>query len=367
MSHLPVPKQVLIVEDDAQVRDALREVFVADGYQCCVAKNGREGLETFQRERPPLTLTDIRMPVMDGLDFLKRARAADGDAAVIVITGVGDIKTAIECLKCGAYDFITKPVNVEEVLIAAERALERRQLLSERREYQVMLEQRVSEATRDLAAALAELEETYRTTLEALGSALDTRDVGTHAHSRRVVGYSMSIARAHGVPDNQMRDIEHGVLLHDIGKIGIPDGILLKPGRLSAEEWKIMRTHPELGRRLVERVPFLRGAVPIVYHHHERWDGTGYPVGLKGELIPLGARVFAVADAFDAMTCDRPYSVAISFEAARVEIQRCAGTHFDPAVVDAFMKVPLELLESIRSGSADPTQPTQGTPLTREH
>jgi cyclic di-GMP phosphodiesterase len=367
MSQLPVQKQVLIVEDDAQVRDALREVFVADGYQTRVANNGREGLEAFQRERPPLTLTDIRMPVMDGLEFLKRARAVDGEAAVIVITGVGDIKTAIESLKAGAYDFITKPVNVEEVLIAAERALERRQLLTERREYQVMLERRVTEATRSLAAALAELEETYLTTLEALGSALDTRDVGTHAHSRRVVGYSLAIGRAFGVPPGQMRDLEHGVLLHDIGKIGIPDGILLKPGRLSPDEWKIMRTHPELGRRLVERIPFLRGAVPIVYHHHERWDGTGYPSALEGELIPLGARVFAVADAFDAMTCDRPYSVAISFEAARVEIQRSAGTHFDPAVVEAFLEVPLELLESIRNGSLDPTQGTPGVPLPREH
>jgi len=366
MSQLPILRQVLIVEDDAQVRGALREVFLADGYQCRLAKNGREGLEAFQRDRPPLILTDIKMPVMDGLDFLKRARALDADAAIIVITGVGDMKTAIESLKCGAYDFITKPVNVEEVLIAAERALERRQLLTERREYQAMLERRVSEATRDLAAALAELEDTYRATLEALGSALDTRDVGTQAHSRRVVGYSLTIARAFGVDESQMRDIEHGVLLHDIGKIGIPDGILLKPGRLGAEEWKIMRTHPDLGRRLVERIPFLRGAVPIVYHHHERWDGTGYPGNLQGEAIPLGARIFAVADAFDAMTCDRPYSVAISFEAARVEIDRCAGSHFDPAVVKAFLTVPLELLEAIRNGSSDGTQPITA-PLTREH
>ena len=367
MTQPPLSRQVLIVEDDAKVRDALREVFVADGYQCRVASNGREGLEAFQRERPPLTLTDIKMPVMDGLDFLKRARAVDGDAAIIVITGVGEVKTAIESLKCGAYDFIVKPVNIQEVLIAAERALERRQLLMERREYHVLLEQRVSEATRDLAAALAELEDTYLATLEALGSALDTRDVGTHAHSRRVVGYSLTLARSHGVPESQLRDIEHGVLLHDIGKIGIPDGILLKPGPLGPEEWKIMRTHPELGRRLVERISFLRGAVPIVYHHHERWDGTGYPGGLKGEVIPLGARVFAVADAFDAMTFDRPYSVAVSFDAARREIERCAGTHFDPAVVETFLKIPLELLEAIRNGSTDATQTAPKRPLPREH
>ena len=157
------------------------------------------------------------------------------------------------------------------------------------------------------------------------------------------------------------------MLLHDIGKIGIPDGILLKPGPLSSDEWKIMRTHPDLGRRLVERIPFLRGAVPIVYHHHERWDGTGYPLGLRGEMIPLGARIFAVADAFDAMTFDRPYSVAISFEAARKEIARCAGTHFDPNVVENFLKIPLELLETIRNGSVEWSQVAPKGPAAREH
>ena len=367
MSEPSILKRVLIVEDDAKVRGALREVFVTDGYQCRVAANGRDGLDAFLRERPPLTLTDIKMPVMDGLEFLKRARAVDADAAIIVITGVGDVKIAIESLKCGAYDFIVKPVNVEGVLISAERALERRQMLLERREYHTLLERRVEEATRGLAAALNELEDTYRTTLEALGSALDTRDIGTQAHSRRVVGYSLALARAHHLPEAQMRDIEHGVLLHDIGKIGIPDGILLKPGPLGPEEWKIMRTHPDLGRRLVEPIPFLRGAVPIVYHHHERWDGTGYPVGLRGETIPLSARIFAVADAFDAMTFDRPYSVAISFEAARQEIQRCAGTHFDPAVVETFLKIPLELLETIRNGSGKSERPSTIVPLAREH
>ncbi len=354
MSEPSVQKQVLIVEDDAKVRGALREVFITDGYQCRVAANGREGLDAFQQERPPLTLTDIKMPVMDGLEFLRRARAVDADAAIIVITGVGDMKTAIESLKCGAYDFIVKPVNVEEVLIAAERALERRQLLMERREYHTLLERRVDEATRDLAAALNELEDTYRTTLEALGSALDTRDVGTHAHSRRVVGYSLALARAHNLPESQMRDIEHGVLLHDIGKIGIPDAILLKPGPLTKDEWTIMRTHPEIGRRLIENIPFLKGAVPIVYCHHERWDGNGYPTGLREEQIPLGARIFAVVDAFDAMTFDRPYSKAISFEAAKAEIVRCAGSHFDPAVVTSFVKVPDALLQEIRQKSVGP-------------
>lgn len=347
-------KQVLIVDDDRQVRNVLNEIFLSHGYKCDVATDGREGLEVFQTTRPPLTVTDVKMPVMDGLDFLKAVRGLDPDAAVIMLTGVGDMKIAIESLKVGAYDFIFKPVNVDELLIAAERAVERRQLLIERREYQVTLERRVEEATRDLALTLRELQDTYRATLEALGSALDTRDVGTEAHSRRVLGYALTIARAHGVSAREIKDIEHGVLLHDIGKIGIPDAILLKPGPLTPEEWIIMRTHPEVGRRLIERIPFLRGAVPIVYHHHEKWDGTGYPLGLRGEAIPIGARIFAVADALDAMTFDRPYSRAISYEAACREIQRCAGTHFDPAVVATFLSIPQAVFEEIRRQSLEP-------------
>jgi response regulator RpfG family c-di-GMP phosphodiesterase len=291
------------------------------------------------------------MPVMDGLEFLRQARARDPEAAIIVLTGLGEIRTAVETLRQGAYDFIVKPINVDELLIASERALERRQLLVERREYQSLLEQRVAAATRDLSGALQELEATYRATLQALGSAIDTRDTGTEAHSQRVHGYSIVIARALGVGEVELRDLEHGVLLHDIGKIGIPDAILLKPGPLTPDEWRIMRTHPEIGKRLVERIPFLRGAVPVVYHHHERWDGTGYPLGLRGEAIPLGARIFAVADALDAMTMDRPYSRAIAMEAAREEIQRCAGSHFDPRVVATFRSIPLEVFESIRRAS----------------
>jgi response regulator RpfG family c-di-GMP phosphodiesterase len=345
------PAGVLIVDDDRHIRDILRELFLSSGYDARVAANGKEGLEAFDADRPPLTVTDVHMPGMDGVELLKKARALDPDAAFLVLTGVANVQTAVESLKFGAFDFIMKPVHMDEILIAAERALQHRQLLIERREHQVTLERKVEEATRELASTLRELESTYRTTLEALGSAIDTRDLGTHAHSRRVRGYSLALARAHGFPEAGLRDLEHGVLLHDIGKIGIPDAILLKPGPLTPAEWKIMRTHPEIGRQLVEQVPFLRGAVPIVYHHHERWDGTGYPLGLKGEDIPLGARIFALADAFDAMTFDRPYSRAIPLEAARLEIQRSAGTHFDPRVVDTFLRLPLEVFETIRRQS----------------
>ena len=347
-------RQVLIVDDDTQVRDVLHQIFLSENYQCLLAANGQEGLEVFRAARPALTVTDLKMPVMDGIGLLKGLRREDGDAAVIVLTGAADVQTAIDSLKLGAYDFIMKPVRHHELLFAAERALERRQFLIERREYHALLERRVEEATHDLQAAYRQLQETYRTTLEALGSALDSRDVGTEAHSRRVHGYALATAREHGVPESDIPDLGHGVLLHDIGKIGIPDAILLKPGPLTPEEWRTMQRHPEIGKRLIEGIPFLRGAIPIVYSHHEKWDGTGYPRGLKEEEIPLGARIFCVVDAFDAMTFDRPYSKAVPFDAAYDEIKRCAGTHFDPAVVETFLRVPRSLLEDIRRKSVEP-------------
>jgi response regulator RpfG family c-di-GMP phosphodiesterase len=339
-------RNILIVDDDWQVREVLHEIFLSAGYTCQVAGDGREGLDAFRATLPPLTVTDLKMPAMDGIALLQGIREADPDAAVIVLTGAADVKTAIESLKLGAHDFIMKPVNVDELLIAADRALERRQLLIERREYQALLERRVDEATQSL-------EQAYTQTLEALGAALDSRDVGTESHSRRVHGYSLALAREHGVAPDHLTNLAHGVLLHDIGKIGIPDAILLKPGSLTPDEWKVMRTHPEIGKRLIAKIPFLHGAIPVVWCHHEKWDGNGYPRGLKGEDIPLNARIFSVVDAFDAMTFDRPYSKAISFDAAIAEIKRCAGAHFDPRVVESFLRVPLALLEEIRRKSVE--------------
>ena len=347
------PREVLIVDDDRQVREVLNQIFLSAGYHCLLAADGSEGLAMFHAKKPPLTVTDLKMPIMSGIELLRQVRESDGDAAVIVLTGAADVNVAIDSLKLGAHDFIMKPVNVDELLIAAERALERRHLLIERREYQVQLERRVDEATRDLEKAYNELQHTYNQTLEALGAALDSRDVGTESHSRRVHGYSLALAREHGVPEEGLADLAHGVLLHDIGKIGIPDAILLKPGPLTPDEWSVMRTHPQIGKRLIEKIPFLHGAIPVVWCHHEKWDGSGYPRGLKGDEIPINARIFSVVDAFDAMTADRPYSKAIPFEAAVAEIKRCAGAHFDPRVVESFMRVPHELLEEIRRKSGE--------------
>src|SRR5437870_7415023 len=258
----------LFVDDDLQVREVLHQICLGAGYKCLLANDGLEGVEVFRASirdsRSPLTVTDLKMPIMGGIDLLQHVRQADPDAAVIVLTGAADVKTAIASLKLGAYDFIMKPVNVDELLIAADRALERRQLLIEHRHYQELLERRVEEATRGLAQLNRQLQDAHPTTLAAHGTALDTRDVGTESHSRRVHGYAMATARVYGVPEPDLPALAHGVLLHDIGKIGIPDGILLKPGPLTDEEWKIMRRHPEIGRQLIDKIPFPHGAVPAV-------------------------------------------------------------------------------------------------------
>ncbi|MGH7368209.1 MAG: HD domain-containing phosphohydrolase [Candidatus Rokuibacteriota bacterium] len=354
MTALTSARRVLIVDDERDIRTTLHAVFGSAGYECRMAGNGREAARLFETERSPLTITDLKMPIMDGLQLLQHLKARDADAAVIMLTGANDVRIAVESLKQGASDFILKPVNLDQVLLSAERALERRQLLMERREHQALLEYRVAEATRDLAAALGELRQTYQATLEALGSALATREVGTELHSRRVHAYSLALARAHGLSEPGLEALSRGVLLHDIGKIGIADAILLKPGPLTPEEWAIMRTHPEIGRQILEGIPFLSDAIPVVQYHHERWDGTGYPVGLAGPAIPLGARIFAIADAFDAMTFDRPYSTAISLEAARDRIRDSAGTHFDPEVVATFLGMSLDVFTAARARSLHP-------------
>jgi diguanylate cyclase (GGDEF)-like protein len=274
----------------------------------------------------------------EGLGRLERLVGASdtvpADAGVLVLSREGDVRTALEGLDGDAYDLIMRPAAAPNGAVADPASLWRAGDM-----------RLLPAASPSPSPALSPAD---ALALAALRDMLRARDPGTGAHSERVRIYALALAEAHGVPKSQLPDVEHGVMLHDIGKIAVPDSILLKPGPLSPDEWKIMRTHPGVGRRLIEHMPFLRGAVPVVYHHHERWDGTGYPDGLRGEDIPLGARIFAVADAFDAMTYDRPYSRAIPVSSARAEIERCAGTHFDPSVVETFLALPMDCLEELR-------------------
>jgi putative nucleotidyltransferase with HDIG domain len=254
-----------------------------------------------------------------------------------MVTALADIQAAIDALKAGAADYLLKPFTLEQVDLAVSRALAQRRLIVENRAYEAELERKVAEKTRALTRALAEMEATYDATIEVLGAALDYRDSETEGHCERVTRYTVALAGAMGCSPAELRQIERGAYLHDLGKIGVPDSILLKPGRLTAEEWEVMRSHAEKGYLMLRDIAFLREAAEIVYSHQERWDGGGYPRGLKGDEIPLGARIFAVADAIDAMTSDRPYRDGLGFRESVDEIRRHAGTQFDPKVVDAFL------------------------------
>jgi putative nucleotidyltransferase with HDIG domain len=340
------PPRVLVVDDEFSVREVLADGLESFGYIVVQAENAAEAFEVVKRGGIDLVLSDIEMPAETGLSLLRRIKSQDPDVDVIMVTGVVDFETAVGTIRQGASDYVSKPFNLEEVRIVAERTLEKRRLIRENRDYQQRLELKVADRTRELVeknreveALYTELEESYESTLEAMITALDFRDNETHGHSRRVVEYAVLVAQAMGVGEPDLSWIRRGAILHDVGKIGVSDAILRKPGKLDAAEWDEMKRHPEMGYRMLKHIRFLKPALDIVHCHQERWDGSGYPHGLRGEQIPLGARIFAAVDTFDAMTSDRPYRAALSIEAARDEIRRFSGIQFDPRVAEAFLSI----------------------------
>jgi len=345
---------ILVVDDEDSIRDILATLLTAEGHRCQTASDAHHALELLSQRPFDLVLTDIVMPGMNGLDLLKTLVSGYPDLAVVMVTSANDVNVAVDALTSGAYDYVVKPFDLKRVSLSVQRALERRRLILENRRYQLQLEQRVQEQVREIQSlyraerqrteelkqALAEVQLTYNATLEALLNALDFRDNETQGHSRRVVEYTLVIAREMGIQGDMLKTIEMGAMLHDIGKIGVPDAVLRKPDKLTPEEWVEMRKHVIYGYNMIKDIPFLREPALIVLHHQEQYDGNGYPQGLKGEEIVIGARIFAVADTYDAMTSDRPYRKALNYEEARDEIVRCSGTQFDPQVVRAFLRVP---------------------------
>jgi response regulator RpfG family c-di-GMP phosphodiesterase len=336
-------ERILIVDDEPMIRHILKTIVEAEGFKSDTAQNGQEAIVRLNENTYQMVLTDMRMPVMDGSCLLQHIHANCKDTAVIMITAVDDASLAIDTLSSGAYDYVIKPFNALEIRSKLYKALERRKLILENRQYQSFLEQKVQEQTADLQKALHKTRRAYANTLEALINALDAREHETQRHSKRVSEYTLLIARQLGVPENELIDIERGSLLHDTGKIGISDNILLKPGKLTEEEWIQMRKHPEIGYNILKGIDFLEGAAQLVFQHHEKFDGTGYPQGLKGDQILLGARLFAVVDTFDAMTSNRPYRKALSYHVTREEIIRFSGKQFDPRMVGSFLSIPEEV------------------------
>src|SRR5262245_59296755 len=273
------------------------------------------------------------MPFLSGSIILDQVKERDPRVEVIFLTAQDETSLAVDLMKRGAIDFHLKPVELAQLLLSVDRALEHRRLVTENETYRLHLEQLVLEKTAMLNDALASLGQMHSGTLDALAQALDFRDQSTSGHSRRVASLTAGAAAVMGITGDALVQIEYGALLHDIGKLKIPDRILLKPAKLSDEEWETMRMHPQYGYEFLSNMEFLKGAGEIVYANHEKFEGTGYPNGLCGDVIPFGARVFAIVDSVDAMIYQRPYNTPITFKQACEEVHRCAGTQFDPALV----------------------------------
>jgi response regulator RpfG family c-di-GMP phosphodiesterase len=351
-----VNKQVniLIIDDEEPIRRLLA-MYLSEEYTCVTAASADEGTALLAGGAFNLVITDITMPGTSGIELSQLIHQAYPDTVVIMVSGMTDIAYAIEAMRHGAFDYVTKPFDLSQVLMAVDRALRYQALVEAKRNYEQSLEETVRLRTTELRSLneslnqmLEALYQNYRATLRALAGALEARDVETAGHSDRVVAYSLRLGRELGLSHKDLISLEQGALLHDIGKIGVRDSILLKCGPLTEPERGEMREHITHGLRIIDGIDFLKGAGPIVGEHHEKYDGGGYPLGLRGEMIHIHARIFSVADAFDAITSDRPYRRSASYADARAEIVVNSGKHFDPAVVNAFLNVPESEWGSIR-------------------
>jgi putative two-component system response regulator len=348
----------LVADDEPRLRQVLARLMRAEGFECHEAASGVEALEVLARVPVTLVLSDLRMPQMDGIELLREVRARYPDVAVVMITAVADVDMAVRALTMGATDYLTKPFHLDEVRARVVQALEKRRLRLENRGYQERLEERVAVQAR-------RIEELFLAGIQSLVEALEVKDPYTRGHSDRVSRYSVEIARALGLDADLVRQVELGGHVHDIGKIGVREAVLNKPGPLTDEEYRHIMQHPTVGWQIL--APLMSDApvaLRIVRSHHERYDGRGIPDRLAGEDIPFEARIAAVADAFDAMTSSRPYRPGhrMSVEAAVTELRRHRGTQFDPRVLDAFlMLVDNGTVAPILASAVRPS-PAGGTP-----
>ncbi len=355
MASVPFPAlnmpsdRVLILDDDELILRALARILEGAGFSARCYLTPAEAIAGIETDAPVVIISDYMMPEMDGITFLKQARALAPGAARILCTAAEDFRVALQAVNSGeVYRIISKPWHQQELLATVAQAAEAARLRRENERLTAEV-QRQNGQLREINLKLEEMvRQRTQALLEGLIAALDYRDAETQWHSRRVSLYARRLAQRLDIREPALTVIEHGALLHDIGKIGVRDRVLLKPGPLSPDEWIEMKRHAELGWALLQRVDYLRPASSIVLQHQERWDGTGYPAGLKGEQIVIGARIFHIVDTLDAITSDRPYRKARPFADARNELIRCRGSQFDPGVVDAFLSVPSEEWERIR-------------------
>ncbi len=331
-------EKILIVDDEEVVCHILDKRLTMEGYFCTTSNNGKEALDRFYKESFSLIISDIKMPEMNGIELLKRVKAIHPKMKMIMVTAYPEIDMAVEAMKLGAYDFLIKPVDLELVVLSVKRALESKRLEEEIEAYHNRLEELVGERTAKLQQAYRTLKKAHLDSVKVLAEAIDAKDPYTRGHSDRVKRMSLRIAEGLGLSEERLEALEYGALLHDIGKIGIKDEILQKQGPLSPEEYRIIQAHPLIGEKIVEGVEFFRDKIPMIRHHHEHYDGNGYPDGLAGEQIPLEARIITVPDAFDAMTSIRPHRKARPLQEVLEELKKFRGTQFDPQILDYFLK-----------------------------
>lgn len=340
------PVRILIVDDDANVRKLTRIVLEEAGYQVDVEETVAAARQQLAAREYDIIMTDIILPEISGMELLRTVHESTPDVPVILMTGHPTIETASEAIRTGStVDYLTKPFTTAEILRTVGRAAaiktirdENQRLTRENERYQQHLEEMLEERRKQLVQAYNECRTSYSFTLESLVALLDARERSTGEHSKRVRELALILAHEMNLSSDEIEDISHGTLLHDIGKIAIPDSILLKPGKLTAEEWVIMKSHAQIGYNILQSSERLTGAAEIILSHHEKYDGSGYPRGLKGNEICLGARIFAIVDAYDAMRSIRVYKDSISEELALEEMLHCNGAHFDPSIVEVFLK-----------------------------
>lgn len=319
---------ILVIDDEPLVRLTIEGLFLQENLELIFAENGTSGLDIAQRVLPDAILLDLMMPDIDGYEICRRMRAnpALAEVPIIMITAIDNHEARLAGLDAGVDDFLTKPFDSLEIQIKVKNILKLNR-------YRNLIDQR-----NDLMRANAELVSTYDKTIEGWSKALDLRDQETEGHTLRVVETSLELARLTGIGDPSLVHFRRGALLHDIGKLGIPDAILLKPGKLTDEEWVIMRMHPVYAYEWLSKIDYLLPAIDIPYCHHERWNGSGYPRGLKGTEIPLAARIFSIIDVWDALRSERPYRKAMPENEVSTYLTEKKGIEFDPDLVDVFLE-----------------------------
>lgn len=322
--------RILVVDDEEFLRSIIRERLEIAGYSVEEASNGNQALDLLENGGPyDVLLTDIRMPAMDGITLLGEWGKRSPGTAGLVMSAYSELDTAVHALKMGACDYITKPFNFDVLLITIENALRKKELERQLDDYRANLEEKVKEQT-DIINSM------YVRSIDAMIKALEAKDFYTRGHSQRVTLYSVAIAKELGIAGQEMEDLHRASVLHDLGKIGVREAVLNKPGKLTEEEFAEIVRHPETAVRILEPIPFFRPLLPAILHHHERFDGKGYPARIAGRTIPIASRIMAIADTFDAMTSTRAYRKALPVADAINEIRRCSGTQFDPDIVPAF-------------------------------